>query len=143
MGLITDDLVVELQQRVGGDVCRPGDGGYDEAVSIWNARDQPTAVDRRPLRRQRRRRRRAGRSRNARRSRSRCAAAVTTTPGFALTDGGLMIDLTPMKTVTVDAETPPRDVRWRHDVGRARRRDAGARAGDAGRFHQPTRASPG
>ncbi|MEU4295098.1 FAD-binding oxidoreductase [Kribbella sp. NPDC026596] len=84
-------------------VCVPGDEGYDEAVRIWNA-----SVDRRPS------------------IVVRCAsdgdvvAALVFAQreslevsvrggghnyaGFALTDGGLMIDLTPMKTVTVDAD---------------------------------------
>ena len=82
--------------------CLPGDAGYDEAVAIWNG-----AITRRPS------------------VVVRCAsdgdvvAALAHArahqleisvrggghnyAGFALTDGGLMIDLTPMKSVSVDA----------------------------------------
>jgi len=93
----------ELRAAVGknGEVCLPGDDGYKEAVTIWNG-----AIARRPS------------------VVARCAtagavsAAITHAradgleisvrggghnySGNALTDGGLMIDLTPMKTITVD-----------------------------------------
>ncbi|MGZ4689082.1 MAG: FAD-binding oxidoreductase [Acidimicrobiia bacterium] len=91
-----------LKAVLSGEAFQPGEAGYDEAVNIWNA-----AISRRP----------AG------------VASCTTSgdvaaalafaqregfevsvrggghnyAGFALTDGGLMIDLTPMKTVSVDA----------------------------------------
>ena len=82
-------------------VCRPGDEGYAEAVNIWNAaiQRQPSVVVR------------CGAAADV-------AAAVTHATGAgleisvrggghnysgaALTDGGLMIDLTPMKSVFVD-----------------------------------------
>jgi FAD/FMN-containing dehydrogenase len=93
-----------LRARVGGagQVCSPGDAGYAEAVRIWNA-----AIERRPS------------------VVVRCASAADVSAalrfarghglevsvrggghnyaGFALTDSGLMIDLTPMKGVRVDA----------------------------------------
>jgi FAD/FMN-containing dehydrogenase len=84
-------------------VCFPGDAEYDEAVRIWNA-----SVGRRPS------------------IVVRCASDSDVVAalglaqretlevsvrggghnyaGFALTDGGLMIDLTPMSTVTVDPD---------------------------------------
>jgi FAD/FMN-containing dehydrogenase len=92
-----------LRSAVGrdGEVCLPGDAGYDEAVAIWNG-----AIARRPS------------------VVVRCASADAVSAaigharssglevsvrggghnysGNALTDGGLMIDLTPMKTITVD-----------------------------------------
>src|SRR3954453_20976303 len=82
-------------------VCLPGDTGYDDAVAIWNAAstDRPSVVVRCA-------------------SAGDVAAAVTLAQregleisvrggghsyaGRALTDGGLMIDLTPMKAVLVD-----------------------------------------
>jgi FAD/FMN-containing dehydrogenase len=85
-----------------GQVCGPSDSGYAESVRIWNA-----VVERRPS------------------IVVRCASAADVSAavtfaqghdleisvrggghnyaGFALTDGGLMIDLTPMKAVSVDA----------------------------------------
>lgn len=94
-----------LRSRISGraQVCSPGDDGYAEAVSIWNA-----AIERRPS------------------VVVRCAspddvaAALSYArnsglevsvrggghnyAGFALTEGGLMIDLTPLKAVSVDPE---------------------------------------
>ena len=99
MGQGLDSLRAAMSDT--GAVCTPGDVGYEEAVRIWNA-----AITRRPS------------------IVVRCAsdgdvaAALAFAQrealeisvrggghnyaGFALTDGGLMIDLTPMKTVTVD-----------------------------------------
>jgi FAD/FMN-containing dehydrogenase len=87
-----------------GAACVPGEKGYDEAVGIWNG-----AITRRPS------------------IVVRCAsdgdvvAALAFArdealeisvrggghnyAGYALTDGGLMIDLTPMKTVAVEPDT--------------------------------------
>jgi FAD/FMN-containing dehydrogenase len=92
-----------LRDGLSGDAaaCLPGEAGYDEAVRIWNA-----AITRRP-------------SIVVRcKSDGDVAAALAFAQkealevsvrggghnyaGYALTDGGLMIDLTLMKTVTVD-----------------------------------------
>jgi FAD/FMN-containing dehydrogenase len=100
---IEGSAVAELRRSVAGTVAGPGEPGYDEAVNIWNA-----AISRRP------------------------AVAVSCTSsadvaaalafarerglevsvrggghnyaGFALCHEGLMIDLTPMKAVSVDAD---------------------------------------
>jgi FAD/FMN-containing dehydrogenase len=94
----------ELRQSMKGDVCVPGDAGYDEAVSIWNG-----LITKRPA------------------VAARCtgpddvAAAVLFAQahdveisvrggghnyaGHALTDGGLTIDLSLMKSVIVDPAT--------------------------------------
>jgi len=91
-----------LQAGIAGRVSRPGEAAYDEAVNIWNA-----AITRRPS------------------VVVSCAGSADVVnalafarreglevsvrggghnyAGFALTDGGLMIDLTPMKNVSVDA----------------------------------------
>jgi len=93
--------VTELQRRVAGTVAGPGQPGYDDAVNIWNA-----AISRRPA------------------VVASCASSADVAAalvfarernlevsvrggghnyaGFALCDGGLMIDLTPMKAVSVD-----------------------------------------
>jgi FAD/FMN-containing dehydrogenase len=103
MGDITATAIDALKEVVGGDVCEPGDAGYDEAVNIWNA-----AINRRPA------------------LVVRCAASRDVAEalnfakrkglevsvrggghnyaGFALTDGGLMIDLTPLNEVHVDPD---------------------------------------
>ena len=92
---------VALCESVQGGVAVPGDSAYDDAVNIWNG-----AIGRRP-------------SVVARCSSSADVAAALTFAverglevsvrggghnyaGFALTDGGLMIDLTPLKNVNVD-----------------------------------------
>jgi FAD/FMN-containing dehydrogenase len=103
MADIAVDTVSELRKEFGGEVSLPGSASYDEAVRIWNG-----AVTRRPA-----------------------VVASCATPedvvaalqvarreglelsvrggghnfaGHALCEGGMMIDLTPMKTVTVDVE---------------------------------------
>lgn len=102
MGDVTQEVAEGLQASVGGKVSLPGQAGYDEAVFIWNA-----AITRRPA------------------IVVSCAGSSDVVAalafarredlevsvrggghnyaGFALCDGGLMIDLTPLKTVTVDA----------------------------------------
>ena len=103
MGDITSGAVAALREAIEGAVCEPGDTGYDEAVNIWNG-----AISRRP-------------ALVARCASSRDVAAALGVAqreglevsvrggghnyaGFALTDGGLMIDLTPMKGVHVDPD---------------------------------------
>jgi FAD/FMN-containing dehydrogenase len=94
-------MISTLGDRIGGQVLRPDDDGYDAARSVWNA-----MVDRRP----------AAIVRCA--STSDVAAAVRfardqdleigvrcgghSVLGMGVPDGGLMLDLTPMGTATVD-----------------------------------------
>jgi hypothetical protein len=103
MAVVSDDTLTELRKSFGGEVSLPGSTSYDEAVRIWNG-----AIARRPA----------------------VVASCTTAEdvaaalevarreglelsvrggghnyaGNALCDAGMMIDLTPMKTVTVDDE---------------------------------------
>jgi FAD/FMN-containing dehydrogenase len=103
MAEIAVDTVSGLRKRFGGEVSLPGSSSYDEAVRIWNG-----AVTRRPA----------------------VVASCTTAEdvvaalevarreglelsvrggghnyaGNALCEGGMMIDLTPMKAVVVDVE---------------------------------------
>ena len=101
---VTAEQVTALRGAIKGVVAIAGDAGYDEAVSIWNG-----SITRRPG------------------VVARCesaldvAAALTLAnqwgaevsvrggghnyAGFALTEGGVMIDLTPMKAVSVDPAT--------------------------------------
>jgi FAD/FMN-containing dehydrogenase len=92
-----------LRQRVTGTVAGPGSAGYSEAAAIWNG-----AIDRHPA------------------AVVRCASSADVAnalsfardrglevsvrggghgfAGFAVTDGGVMIDLTPLKSVRIDPE---------------------------------------
>ncbi|MEA3216217.1 MAG: hypothetical protein QOJ19_2373, partial [Acidimicrobiia bacterium] len=100
----TASAVDGLRAVIEGQVARPGEPGYDDAVNIWNG-----AISRRPS------------------VAVRCTSSADVAgalafaqreglevsvrggghnyAGFALTDGGLMIDLTPMKTIAVDPAT--------------------------------------
>ena len=99
----TDDVVRALRSHLTGEVVGAGDEGYDLARSVWNG-----MIDKRPL------------------AVARCAtpddvaAAVGiargaglpiavrggghNVAGLATSEGGLVIDLSPMKAVTVDPE---------------------------------------
>ena len=103
MADLSVDVVDEFRRSFGGEFSLPGSSGYDEAVTIWNA-----AISRRP----------------AVVARCRTPEDVVTALGLArnqglelsvrggghnysgnaLCDGGLMIDLSPMKSVMVDVE---------------------------------------
>jgi FAD/FMN-containing dehydrogenase len=98
---LTANKVKSLQAALSGTVSLPGDSGYDVACSIWNG-----AIDRRPA------------------VVASCATNADVVAalafardeslevsvrggghnyaGFAMCDDGLMVDLTPMKSVTVD-----------------------------------------
>ena len=115
-----------------------GDAGYDEARSLWNG-----DIDRKPA------------------VIAQCTTAdqVAAAIGFGraegleiavrggghnfaghgVCEGGLMIDLNQMNTVTVDAEAEAGALRRRRDLGRPRRRDPGARARGSRRRDQPHR----
>src|SRR5499425_2975645 len=99
--ILEDALVEGLRANLRGPLLRPGDGGYDEARKVWNG-----MIDRRPA------------------LIARCAgvadviAAVRfarthgllvsvrggghNITGNAVCEGGLMIDLSPMRSVRVD-----------------------------------------
>ena len=101
MADVTTGALDALRAGMSGTVAKPGEAGYDDAVNIWNG-----AITRRPS------------------VVTRCTSSADVAralafarehgleisvrggghnyAGFSLTDGGLMIDLTPMKAVTVD-----------------------------------------
>ena len=103
MSDITGGAIDGLRAALSGVVALPGEPNYDEAINIWNG-----AISRRPA------------------VVARCTTAADVAAGLAfarehslevsvrggghnyaghaVTDGGLMIDLTPMKAVHVDAE---------------------------------------
>ena len=104
MADIAAGAIETLRKDVAGVVSQAGDSAYDDAVNIWNA-----AITRRPA------------VVASCMGSSDVAAALTFAQqhglevsvrggghnyaGFALCDDGLMIDLTPMKSVSVDATT--------------------------------------
>src|SRR4051812_19486652 len=93
--------LAELQQSLRGALVQPGDAGYDKARAIWNA-----AHDRRPALIARC----SGpadvmRAVSFARSQGLLVAVrggSHSIPGFSTCDGGLVIDLSPMKGVQVD-----------------------------------------
>src|SRR5215213_9654831 len=100
--VLGDGTLAELEQGLRGQLVRPGDADYDEARSIWNG-----AHDRRPALIVRcagvadvMRAVEFARSENL-------AVAVRggghSIPGFSTLDGGIVIDLSAMKAVLIDA----------------------------------------
>lgn len=102
---ISDTTNIEqLRASVAGQVAAPGEPGYADAVAVWNG-----SIERRPSLVVR-----CGRTddvvaalRHARANHLEVSVrgGGHSFAGHSVTDGGLMIDLTPMKTVTVDAAT--------------------------------------
>jgi FAD binding domain len=102
-GTVSDDVIVSFRSRLRGELLRPGDDGYEAARIIWNA-----MIDRRPA------------------LIARCVEAADVIAavnlarehrllvsirggghnitGNAVCDGGLMIDLSPMKGIRIDAD---------------------------------------
>src|SRR4051794_4812352 len=101
--VLGEATVAELAAELRGHAITPGDADYDEAPAIWNG-----AIDRRPaiivrcagaadviaaLR--------FARSRNLEVS---VRGGGHSLPGFSIADGGLVIDLSPMRGVRVDPD---------------------------------------
>jgi FAD/FMN-containing dehydrogenase len=100
---LTDDLIAAFGARLRGPLLRPSDAGYDSARSVWNA-----MIDRRPAL--------IVQPRGA----ADVSAAVTfarelgitlsikggghNVAGKAVSDGGLMLDMSLMKSIRVDPE---------------------------------------
>jgi FAD/FMN-containing dehydrogenase len=98
---LSSETVDELRAQLRGNLCLPGDPGYDQARTVWNA-----MIDRRPALVVRA----AGANdvmravEFARRHNLRLAVrgGGHNIAGNAVCDDGLMLDLTPMKSVRVD-----------------------------------------
>ena len=123
---------------MGGEVIQPGDPGYDEARALYNA-----MIDKHP----------------AAIARCRSAADVAATlesarraglavavrggghsgPGFGTVDGGVVIDLSPMNLVEVDADARTARVQGGATWGAGRRRHPRPRPGHPGRHHRQHR----
>ena len=103
MASLSDTAVDSLRKSFGGELLVPGDAGYDEARSLWNG-----DIDRRPaLIAQRAERRQTSPPRSASPARNELEIAVRggghSFAGHGVVDDGLMIDLSTMRDVTVDA----------------------------------------
>ena len=131
---LPDQQLAELKASFGDRLVTPGSRGYDEARTIWNG-----MIHRRPAL--------IARCETAAEVQQAVRVAAASNllvsikggghniAGNALCHDGLMIDLSPMKRVVVDAAArTARVAAWRHARG-ARRRDAGARPRRAAR-HQ-------
>src|SRR5919201_5397052 len=101
--VVGDATAGELQAAVRGEVIRPGDNGYDEARAVWNAvHDKHPALILRC----------AGTADVIKgvefaRSEGLLLAVRGGAPsraGFSTCDGGMVLDLSPMKAVTVDPQ---------------------------------------
>ncbi len=101
--VIPADALDGLRKGLKGTLCLPGEKGYDEARTIWNA-----MIDRKPAAIVR-----AGGAEDVKRAvdfarEHKLLLAVRggghNIAGNAVCDGGLMIDLSPMKVVKVDAK---------------------------------------
>lgn len=103
MTSITSTTLEGLRTALAGVVAVPGEPGYDDAVNIWNGAitKRPSVVCRCTTDADVVAALRAARSNGLEVS---VRGGGHNYGGFALTDGGLMIDLTPMKTVTVDPD---------------------------------------
>jgi FAD/FMN-containing dehydrogenase len=95
--------LAELAQSVHGDLLTPEAGGYDEARSIWNgAHDRRPALIMRPTGV-------ADVIKGVEFARSENLPLALrggghSIPGFSTTDGGVVLDLSPMKGIRVDPE---------------------------------------
>jgi FAD/FMN-containing dehydrogenase len=100
---LAEGSVAELAEGLRGELIRPGDEGYDEARAIWNG-----AHDKRPALIVEA----AGvadvmRAVEFARSEELLVAVrggAHSIPGFSTVDGGIVIDLSPMKGIRVDTE---------------------------------------
>ena len=138
------DAAAELASTFSGRLLKPADVGYEDARKVHNG-----LVDKRPA------------------LIARCRGVADVADAIGLTrklglevavrggghnvagratiDGGVMIDLAPMKGIHVDAKSPYGAGAGRCHLGRAQSRDAAARPGDHGRGgfqHGDRRAHP-
>ena len=125
---ITDEMVDGLRKGFRGELITSHDDGYETARRVWNGN-----VDRRPALIARC----AGVAdvQQARRLRARRTASCVSVrggghsaPGYGTNDGGLVIDLSPMKGIRVDPDRPHGAGAGRRALARARPRDPGVRA---------------
>ena len=150
--VLGDATINELEGGLAGSLVRPGDSGYEEARHIWNG-----AIDKRPAMIVRA----AGTDDVVRTVRFAASEGLPiavrggahSVAGFSTCDDGIVVDLSAMTTVEVDAIGAPGRRRRRGEVGRVRRRHPGPRPGHhrragldhgtgrvhAGRRHRPPR----
>ena len=102
---LSNDILTALQSGLQGSLCLPDEAGYDEARTIWNA-----MIDRRPgaVVRCRVANDVIGAVRLARDNGLLVAVrgGGHNIAGNAICDGGLLIDLSPMRSVHIDSLQP-------------------------------------
>src|SRR5205807_8023802 len=100
---LANDILAALHSELHGSLCLPGEAGYDEARTIWNA-----MIDRRPgaVVRCRAPSDVIGAVRLARENGLLVAVrgGGHNIAGNAVCDGGLLIDLSPMRSVHIDSK---------------------------------------
>ncbi len=124
---LSNDILVALQSQLRGSLCMPHEAGYDEARTIWNA-----MIDRRPGAVVRCR----GASdvmRAVRLARDNGLLVAVrggghNISGNAVCEGGLLIDLSPMRSVRVDPKNAHRPGGARRNARRIRQRGASLRS---------------
>ena len=153
--LLGEATINELEGELQGSLIRPGDDAYEEARHIWNG-----AIDKRPAMVVRP----AGTADVVRTVRFAASEGLPiavrggahSVAGFSTCDDGIVVDLSAMDTVEVDATDTSSHRRRRDEVGRVRRRHTGAWPGHhrrpdldhrarrihARRRHRPPRAGP-
>ena len=98
-----EDVASELSHRLRGEVLTPAHARYDDVRRVWNG-----AIDRRPALIVRCETAsdvvEAVRAATANDLRIAVRGGGHSIPGLSVCDGGMMIDLQPMKAITVDAE---------------------------------------
>ena len=104
---LSNDILTALQSGLQGSLCLPDEAGYDEARTIWNA-----MIDRRPGAVVRCR---VASDVIACRALARDNGLLVAVrggghniAGNAVCEGGLLIDLSPMRSVRIDPKSAPR-----------------------------------
>ena len=123
---LSHEILTTLQLQLRGSLCLADEAGYDEARTVWNA-----MIDRRPAAVVRCH----GASdvmRAVRLARDNGLLVAVrggghNISGNAVCEGGLLIDLSPMRSVRVDPKTRTRAGRARRNARRVRQRGASVR----------------
>ena len=129
---LASEVLAAFRAGLRGPLCVMGEPGYDQARTIWNG-----MIDRRPAAIVRAAGAadviRAVKFANKHRLLISIRGGGHNIAGNAVCDGGLMVDLTPMKSVRIESPEPDGARRAGSDAGRVRPGGAGIRPGHADR----------